>query len=408
MKTSYPHTLRQAEELAEVIGRCFAGGYDRLRQMLLLDFHHHPGSRPEHWRILRCKGKIAAHVGVYVKEVRIGCARLLAGGLGFVACLPEFRRRGLAARCTVEALEVMRRDGIPLALLFGRDRYYDRFGFVGCFPKYTLKLKVAEREVAALDNPFAVRPGAAKDFPELADLYNAAAATTPASVVRTPQHFHFAYQRWGLAEGETACLFVFRERWRKRRIRGYIVWKDNAFWEAATEPGDEVACAAILAWLRDKRREALEKEIVLPLLCPAHPLYSFALRFNHETEGGLQWTGGGMGRIVDTKLFLQKAQPELEARFAGAGLEGNARLHFHVDGETHELAIAPAGQRRAGGAKPWAYAARVRCSQQSLLQMVLGSPALEHIPDLRIEGDMAAVRALFPAGSPCVYRLDSF
>jgi hypothetical protein len=50
----------------------------------------------------------------------------------------------------------------------------------------------------------------------------------------------------------------------------------------------------------------------------------------------------------------------------------------------------------------------VRCSSQALLQLALGSLALEHIPGLRWEGDDALLRALFPPGSPEVYRLDHF
>ncbi|MGD0090961.1 MAG: GNAT family N-acetyltransferase [Planctomycetota bacterium] len=408
MKTEHPRTSREAEELAHVIAHCFAGNYETLRQAFLLEFQHLPGARPEYWRIVRRKGKIVAHVGIYEKEVRIGCARLRMGGLGFVGCLPEFRRRGLAARCMVSALELMRQQGIPLALLFGKDRYYPRFGFVGCFPKYTLKLKVTETEVAALDNPFAVRPGVAQDLAALTELYNAAAAGTAASVVRTRRQFHFACRRWGLLDRKKPSLFVFRERRDKRLLRAYLVWKDNSFWEAAMRPGDEAACAGVLAWLREQRREALEKEIVLPLLTPAHPLHAYALRLNHQTEGGLHWTGGGMGRIVDTKLFLQAVQPEFEARVATAGLEGEAELRLFVDGRVHELLLVPPGRKQAPGAGERRRVARVWCSQQALLQMVLGSLALPCIPGLRSGGDEALVRALFPPGSPGVYRLDGF
>lgn len=407
MRTDHPRTARQAGEVAQVVARCFAGGYDGVRRTFALDYQHGPGARPEYWRVVRRKGQVVAHAGIYEKPVRIGCASVRMGGIGFVCCLPEHRRRGLAARCLEDSLAVMRKAGIQLSLLFGRDRYYTRFGYVGCLPAYTLKLPVTEREVEALENPFAVRPAVPRDVPELAALYNAAAAATPVSVIRTPQHLGFSCRRWKLLDAKNPALFVFRAKKGSRAARAYAVWKDNSLWEAAMDPGDEAACKAVLAWLREKRRAAVEKEIVIAMLCPAHPLYAYALRLNHQTEGGLRWTGGGMGRIVDTKAFLKAVQPELSARVAAAGLDAG-ELRLFVDGHCHDLLLARPGYQpplEAAGATRFA---RVWCSQQALLQMVLGALPFEHIPGVRVAGDAALVRAAFPPGTPCVYRLDGF
>jgi hypothetical protein len=95
-------------------------------------------------------------------------------------------------------------------------------------------------------------------------LYEAASARSPGSVVRTLAQLRFAFRRWRLLEGGSrgvaAQVLLFRERKGQRRVRAYLIWRDNALWEAGLEPGDEAAAESLLAYLRDRRKEALEKD----------------------------------------------------------------------------------------------------------------------------------------------------
>jgi hypothetical protein len=408
MRTDYPRSAEDVQELAALVGRAYADRYDDLGERLRLDFHSGPKAKPEYFRILRRGGRMVAHAAVYEKLFRLGRAGLRTGGVGFVGCLPEERRRGYAAACVRDALAVMERERMPLSLLSsGVDCYYTRFGYVGCFPRYALRLSVQDAEVRKLRLRLAVREYRDGDLPELLRLYDAASARTPGAVIREARDFRFALKRTRLLKPN--CVFVFRESRGRRALRAYVVWKEGAFWEAGLAPGDEAAAESALAWLRDRRRAALEKELVLQFLTPAHPLWRHASRFNHGAEYGLQWTGGWMGRIVDLRAFLAQMKPEWEGRLNAAGLEAEGHLHLEVDGEPHSLvlsrahhfALQPLGSRGV-------LAAQVRASRRTLLQMSLGTLPWRSLPDLRAEGEAALLDALFPHAAPGIFRLDYF
>jgi predicted N-acetyltransferase YhbS len=403
MPPTHPRTNRDVAQTAALIARSFAARYEDMRRRFTLDFHAGPLSHPEHWRVVRRNGRVVAHVGVYVKPVRIGRAVLPMGGLGFVCSDPALRRRGLAAQCVKSALDTMRRNAIPLSFLFGIDRYYTRFGYTGCLPWYTLKLAVPE--LKSLRNPFRVEPYAPRHLPALLELYESAAAATPASVVRDAAQFRFSLKRFDLVPAsrrDSPRVSVFRERKVAGAVRAYAVWKDDSLWEVGVRPGDDAACAAVLAWLRDKRTEAIEKEVLLQNLCPAHPLWVHALRYNHAVEQRFSWTGAGMGRIVDVPGFLAALQPELEARFNGGGWLGEAHLALVVDGRRYGLVFRTQVPGRA------LLVARVACTSQALLQMALGVLPFTKISGVKTDGSQALLRALFPESSPAVYRLDGF
>lgn len=426
MHGTYPKNRRDVEETATLVARVFAGRYDDLKRTFLLDVGAHPTSQADHWRVVRRAGRVVAHVGVYRKPVRIGCATVSMGGIGFVCCDPEFRCQGLAALCMKDALVCMREQGMPLSLLFGRDHYYGRFGYVGCLPAFTLKMSV--KDLKGLRNPFRVVPAKTQDMRAMVELYNAAAETTPASVVRSLADVQFAYKRWQLAGDKkgASAVFLFREKKARGAVRAYAVWKDNSLWEAAMRPGDDAACAAVLAWVRDKRVEAVEKEVVLEMCPPAHPLWAYAERFTHSAERRLNWTGAGMGCIVDVPAFLRALQPEFQARLGRAGLDCVGWLKLIVDGRQHHVVLVPnapvrehelkrsTGVDAAGAARgvrgpaSSVLSARIICSSQALLQMVLGALPWRSIPDAKIEGAHAVADALFPVGTPAVYRLDGF
>ena len=302
----------------------------------------------------------------------------------------------------------MRRKGIPLTFLFGLDRFYLQFGYVGCLPAYRLKTTVSE--LAKLKVSLAIQPCGPKHLPDVLRLYEAAAARSPGSVVRTLEQLRFAFRRWRLLEGGSRGVaeqvLVFREKKGKRGVRAYLIWRDNALWEAGLEPGDEAAAESLLAYLRDRRKEALEKEVVLPNLGPAHPLWRYAQRFNHGTESSFSWTGGGMGRIVDVAAFLKGVGPELEGRLNAAGLDAECRLHLAVDGKDHFLNLGR-GHLLAMGARE-TRVLKVTCTQQALLQMALGCLPWHSIPGVKAEGERSLMGVLFPEAFPVMYRLDHF
>jgi hypothetical protein len=313
----------------------------------------------------------------------------------------------------------MKSNKFSLSTLFGIDRFYGRAGYVGCLPGYHVKVPVGE--VCGVADSLLIRPAGLKDINEMVGLYEASAAGCPVSVVRTRQTLKESLLRRRLLHPSPpgqAAVHLFREKSGRRTLRGYVVWRDGNVWESAVAPGDQLAANSVLAWLRDRRKDALEKEIVLPH-GPRHPLSQQAMRLNHTLERSFSWTGGGMGRVVDIPAFLDALQPELEARVNSAGMDGQCHVHLTVRDGHPEGVAAPrpeivqhtlrlgAGHQFMLAHRPH-YWLRVECSAQTLLQLALGCLPLATLTDLKVDGERSLLPVLFPESAPEIFPLDHF
>jgi len=361
---------------------------------------------PDCMRIIKRGGAIAAHVGIHGKTVRIGRAQFEMGGIGAVAVREGFRKKGLATVCLEDALQVMRDKGMQLSFLFGISNFYTKVGFIGCYPNHALKLDV--RFFEHFKNRFAVGNYKSSDLNGMLKLYEAASEKTPGAVVRDRKGFAFSIEDRELAAKkpkDEGRLQVFREKGKGGKVRAYVVY-DGRLAEAMVAPGDEAACESVLAWLRQKRVEALEKELHIERLAPAHPLWRYALRLPHRIERRFNWTGDGMGQILDVDEFLRRMQPEFERRVDGAGIVAECHLHLNVDGKDHSMVLCRSHLITNAGAN--VMAASVICSRQALLQMCLGTFGIEELPEVAHSGTKSLVRALFPPAGPTMYTLDRF
>ncbi|MBI3829901.1 MAG: GNAT family N-acetyltransferase [Planctomycetes bacterium] len=406
MRTDHPRGKKQFQELSEMCARVFVPAYESVRDLFDRDYTLDPAFKPQHSRVIRRKGRIVAHVGILEKTVRIGRAKFRMAGIGAVTCHKEFRGQDLPTHCMNDALAVAKQEGMPLTFLLCGITYYTRFGYAEVWPRRVLKLDA--KGLKDLKHPLQVRPYKPSDAAALAGLYNAATASTTGSVIRDAARFHFGIQREDLLatskNDPQGCVHVFSAKGEKTP-RAYAVVRDGSFWEAACAPGDGEAAEAVLAWLRDRSG----KEVALHYLSPMHPLWAFAQRFPHQTEGGMRWTHGGMGRILDVAAFLKELQPELEARINSEGIESEGHLHLIVDGKEHNLILGRAHHISLMiSTHRHILSARVECTQQALLQLALGTLDWKSIPGVKASGDQALLRAVFPLSYPNLYRLDYF
>jgi predicted N-acetyltransferase YhbS len=372
MRSDYPRHRRDLVQLKALIADSFSPRHADLQDTFHADFTLDPALDRECVRLVRRHGEVVSSVTVYPKEIRIGRARLSMGGLGFVCCKPKYRGSGYASDCVRGCLEVMSEKGITTSFLFGIDRFYRQFGYVGCLPGYRLKTSV--NELAKLSNSFEVLNYEKGLLNDMLALYEQAAAHSPASVVRTPAQLAFALRRCRLLSSAPKAaakdVLIFREKKGRRRVRAYLIWRDGGLVEAGLAPDDEAAAEALLAYMRDRRKEALEKEVVLQNLGPMHPLWRYALRFNHGTEQWFSWSGGGMGRINDVAAFTKALAPEWEARLNAAGVDAEGHLQLRVDGKDHFVILCRG--HRLGMTARETRSVKVTCTQQALLQMALG------------------------------------
>ena len=61
---------------------------------------------------------MVSHVLAYDKVMRYGAGRIRFGAIGDVATDPEHRRRGHAAKLLENAVDYMKRNDLPLSLLY--------------------------------------------------------------------------------------------------------------------------------------------------------------------------------------------------------------------------------------------------------------------------------------------------
>lgn len=77
-----------------------------------------PGYRMEQSRVLKDEGRIAAHLRVWDREIRVRGAVLRAGGIGSVLTHPDYRGRGYARALMRNAEAYMLDAGYDVGLLF--------------------------------------------------------------------------------------------------------------------------------------------------------------------------------------------------------------------------------------------------------------------------------------------------
>jgi predicted acetyltransferase len=81
--------------------------------------------------IIKEKGKIVSHVGIFPLQVEADGVNLKVGGIGGVATLPDYRGKGYMSELLKYSIEKMKKEGYSLSWLAGdRQRYrYKIFGY---------------------------------------------------------------------------------------------------------------------------------------------------------------------------------------------------------------------------------------------------------------------------------------
>lgn len=69
-------------------------------------------------RIIKLDGKVVAHVPVLARDVISGIDRFTVGLISATLTHPDYRRRGLATRCLMDAVRIMDERGLPVSALW--------------------------------------------------------------------------------------------------------------------------------------------------------------------------------------------------------------------------------------------------------------------------------------------------
>jgi len=74
-------------------------------------------------------GRVVGHILFTPTAIETEGEPVTGTGLGPLAILPEYQRRGIGSALVVAGLEEMRKAGEPFVVLVGHPTYYPRFGF---------------------------------------------------------------------------------------------------------------------------------------------------------------------------------------------------------------------------------------------------------------------------------------
>ena len=319
---------------------------------------------------------------------------------------PTRRGQGYSRALMEAALDYMRRQGYAVSLLFGIPGFYHRFGYANVLvSKSDAWVKTAAAE--SLKAGLAVREAKPSDGEALLAIYDAANTGRTGTFERRAS----AFSPW-LDDDE--------EWWQKERrvlvaedagtpvayALGDWEWRHESEWhlrpyEIGALPerendgvGSVIGALAAEAAARREKWLTLEAPPDSSLLGVLKPV-----GFTQEIE----YTNnqGGMGRIMDLGALAAALRDTVTTGLRAMGTEGRVgRVELVCDGERAAI-DAGAGRRLA-----------IELPQQYLLQLLMGYRSIVELsvdfPACVADEDVAIVDALFPAGSPYMWRLDHF
>jgi len=384
-----PDRRRHGDEICDFVAKVFSGnGYYAFRRFCrrgyVLGSHYDWAAS----RIGLLDGRIVAHWGVWDYQMRIGAARVRAGGIGIVGTDGDLRKRGLMARTARASLAAMRALGYDLSILFGIEEFYHRFGYVRAWSDTTWTVRLADlpKERPTL-RPKRFTPVRRDD---ISRLYNREYAAATGTVVK-PTYGRGMYPRpsigylWSDARGRPA---------------GYvIVFRKGAQIECIEACGDAGECLRVLAALG---RRWGAQEIQFSTFSDAWPLIRRLSQGTCRAETRHVRSGGPMVATINLGRTLGHMAGELERRLRESPMtdwRGNLLVAGGRDSAT--LAIARSRVTVSSGGRGAAHAVR---GGDHVAQLLIGADDPREIAEagrMKVTGDAGRLLGvLFPAQHP--------
>jgi len=254
-------------------------------------------------RALEIDGEAVSWLNVHDLKMRIGPAIVRVGGIGGVATNFRHRMKGYSRRVMTDTTRFMKEQGFDVALLFGIDSFYHKFGYAPCMPEMSGSIRTRDAERIGKARGFRIRRAAEKDYPAISRLYAKNVENHTLMMVRTPKSV--AEIRHGSEWRRVPEIFVVENP--ARRFAGYFI-RDAApavttLCEVETSTAD--ALPAILAALTREAVNRRDGEITFHL-AQDHPMTHLMRRLGCEVKARYRNTGGAMGRILNQDALLDK------------------------------------------------------------------------------------------------------
>jgi len=398
LEITAPDKRRHGEALYDLLGKVFSEpGYYRARDMCRTGYINNSHYDWNASRVGLMGERMVTHYGVWGYQMRIGKARVKAGGVGGVATDGDFRKRGLMDRTARASLRAMRELGYDVTLLFGIDSYYHRFGYVRAWSatSYSVRLQDLPAERPAVP----IRKFEARPRPDLAELYNRCYATITGTAVRPtyvrvgdPWHDVPTGYLWNGPDGKPAGYVMLS------RSRSGISCKEYC--------GDAEQALRVLALLGRRRRC---EEVHFDTIPYDTELAKRLRRGSCRAETNFRRCGGAMIHLLNLPAAMAKLAGELSRRLKASSISdwrghlliANERQQVMLEIGDEKVKLAPSGRRRhaiKGG--------------EGVVQLLIGTDAPGEVIEanqMRVSGDARLLaEVLFPAQHPQLSAFDGY
>ena len=360
----------------------------------------YPESDRAHTRIALCNGEVAGALRITEGTIRLGEARLRAGGLGWVATSPRYGRRGIQTILMQDAQRYMKLRGYHVSILFGVVDLFLGFGYAQALEEHTIELDTIEPPLA-LNRHLRVRPVKPGDIGALQKMYTENTCDVACSLLRSRAHFTNKWERFKSARVITNA---------KGKLQAYVLAHSGPSCLEVEEVGianpalvaDVYALCASMA-----RKRCLSK--VRYSIPSDHPFSRHFPRYENGEHASRQIGVAGMMAFVDIGETLESTIPEWESLLLQSVLRDvRCEVTIVIDRENYRIRVhrGAIDIARASGKNKFS----VR--ETDFMQLLTGYTALDELyaRQRRMISSEAQdlLRVLFPKRNPYVAPFDRF
>jgi len=356
-------------------------------------FEGDPWYKDHYCRVYTHEGRIVSALNICRREVRVGRARLIMGGIANVGTDPEHRRKGYSSEVMRDSIRVMESEEMDFSLLYtGRYGFYGRLGWRVVDPPY-LAGRLRALEASAGEDKYHIRLyDEQRDAARLLSIYDQFNAERALTVARTESlwrnfSLHKYRSPWTIALAEVGAGPV-------AYTLSLVKEKTLQFHEVGFASGHQSALGVLM---RRAAVEALGQGVEEVTIEPAGDVSVIAeatrIAEDLQTKPGLH----AMLLFFNPRRMLTRLLPELDTRVLEAGLRGSAAIETEVgcaglisDGSKVEV-VEPSDSMP-----------RARLTQPDLARLVFGMGPISDADSEVCEEAKEFLSRLFPR-QPCVY-----
>ncbi len=357
---------------------------------------------------------VVSGLRIFHRDMRIGSAAVTFGGIGWVETDEAFRKRGFARRTLEEAQRYCTEMGFDVAVLFGIEDFYERWGYAPAIPGHTVDLQTTDLPESMHGLRAEGATGTHRNA--IRDVYSALNRTRSCSAIRSEGVWPYVrpteHTRGdvGLC-GHFATEVLLNDA---EDLRGYVsavVDRDDDCLPVLEYGYTEGSVFAGLAALIGRMARERSRDRVAIEAPPDEPFIEYLRGYGCSVLTTYQRTGSGMLRIISLEPLVTKLCPELTKRLRRSPLaDWGGDVVLETDMGNVGLSIrdrqVTVASDRAG------LAHTVAIPQNKLVQAITG---FRDVATLALDEDvhcppeaLDVVRALFPTGHPYMWWDDRF